>query len=214
MGKLGFHGKLPSRGDFVQRELPAAFVQAWDEWLARGLAHAQARLGEDWLEIYLTSPLWRFALTPGLCGPDAVVGVMMPSVDRVGRYFPLTVAMTLPADADLAGLISGQYGWFAAVEEAMLATLEEGASFEGFEAAVAQLQPPPFLRLETQGPYALRAFAGDGPEALALALARLGCASGSFWWGAGSQRVAPGLRYAPGMPEPGQFVELLNGSLP
>lgn len=212
--KLGFHGKLPSRGDFVQRDLSAGFVQAWDAWLAAGLAFTQARLGEAWLEAYLTSPIWRFALTPGLCGAETVVGVMMPSVDKVGRYFPLTVALPLPADADLAGLISEQYGWFLGIEELMLATLEDGASFEGFESAIAQVQPPPFSRLELQGAYALRAFSGDTPEALSLALARLGTAAGSFWWGAGSERVAPGLRYAPHMPEAGQFVELLNGSLP
>lgn len=40
---------------------------------------------------YLTSPVWRFAIAPGVLGPEGLGGVMMPSVDRVGRYFPLII---------------------------------------------------------------------------------------------------------------------------
>ena len=45
-------------------------------------------LGEGWLETYLTAPVWRFALAAGCCGP-AAAGIWLPSVDRVGRYYPL-----------------------------------------------------------------------------------------------------------------------------
>ena len=84
----GCYGKLPSLGDFVSRRLPRSFVQPWDAWLQRALAASRARLGAGWLETYLASPFWRFALAPGLCGPEAWVGVLMPSTDRVGRTFP------------------------------------------------------------------------------------------------------------------------------
>ena len=93
----GFFGKLPALGDFVERALPAEFVTPWDAWLQRAIAASRASLGEQWLDIYLTSPLWRFVLGAGPCGARAWAGVMMPSVDRVGRYFPLTVAAPLPA---------------------------------------------------------------------------------------------------------------------
>src|ERR1700712_4294952 len=95
MTTLGFYGKLASRGDFVSLGLPQSFIQPWDTWLAAGLHVSQQQLGEDWLDAYLVSPLWRFVLAAGVCGPEAVVGVLMPSIDRVGRYFPLTVAQTL-----------------------------------------------------------------------------------------------------------------------
>uniref|UniRef100_UPI0013C2CB68 type VI secretion system-associated protein TagF n=1 Tax=Pseudomonas viridiflava TaxID=33069 RepID=UPI0013C2CB68 len=52
-----------------------------------------------WLDAYLVSPLWRFAVPANLLGSQPVAGVMMPSIDRVGRYFPLTIACLLPADA-------------------------------------------------------------------------------------------------------------------
>ena len=40
----GFYGKLASRGDFIHRGLPPAFIEAWDQWLAAGMAQSQAEL--------------------------------------------------------------------------------------------------------------------------------------------------------------------------
>ncbi|MFS2127687.1 type VI secretion system-associated protein TagF, partial [Pseudomonas sp. Pseusp97] len=135
MTAVGFYGKIASRGDFVGRGLPASFQQPWDAWLAAGLQASQRQLGEAWLQAYLVSPLWRFVLAPGVCGAAPVAGVLMPSIDRVGRYFPLTVAVALPEGQALSVLQAAD-GWFDAVEAALLATLEEGARFEDFEAAV------------------------------------------------------------------------------
>ena len=73
---------------------------SWDGWLQECLAASRAALGERWLDIYLTSPAWRFACAAGACGPAPVVGVMVPSVDRVGRYFPLTSSPSCPTSAD------------------------------------------------------------------------------------------------------------------
>src|SRR5262245_9131785 len=98
-GSTGFHGKVPARGDFVTRNLPHSFVAPWDDWLQAGLAASREHLGEGWLPVYLESPVWRFVLDAGVCGPESWAGVLMPSVDRVGRYFPLTIAEPLPAGA-------------------------------------------------------------------------------------------------------------------
>ena len=96
---VGFFGKLPSHGDFLRRQVSDAFVGVWDGWLQECLAASRAELGDRWLDVYLTSPVWRFACAAGTCGPAPVVGVMVPSVDRVGRYFPLTLVAELPHDA-------------------------------------------------------------------------------------------------------------------
>ena len=93
---VGFYGKLPARGDFVQRNLPRSFIDPWDNWLQEALAGSREQLGEQWLRSYLTSPVWRFALSGGLCGEQVVAGVLIPSVDRVGRYFPLAITALLP----------------------------------------------------------------------------------------------------------------------
>ena len=52
--------------------------------------------------VYLTSPAWRFVFAAGACGPVPVIGLMAPSVDRVGRHFPLTIIAELPPDVDCA----------------------------------------------------------------------------------------------------------------
>ncbi len=97
----GWHGKLPTLGDFASRRLDADFIEVWDTWLAEGIASLQQADATGWLQAYLDSPSWRFLLMPGVLqgelGRQAWAGVLMPSVDRVGRYFPFTVAQPLPA---------------------------------------------------------------------------------------------------------------------
>ena len=75
-GLPGLYGKLPARGDFVRRRLPLAFVEPWDGWLQEAIVASRRALGERWLDVYLTSPMWRFALSAGLCGEPAAAGRM------------------------------------------------------------------------------------------------------------------------------------------
>ena len=124
---VGLFGKLPARGDFVQLGLPGGFVRPWDAWLQRVMAASQDRMGADWLPAFLESPIWCFALPPGLCGAGAVLGLLMPSVDRVGRYFPLTLAAVFPPGARLPAPIVAD-PWLAAAEAAGRTALEEAAA--------------------------------------------------------------------------------------
>lgn len=91
--RAGFFGKLPSRGDFVRNSLPRAVAAPWDRWLQSVLPAAQVRLGGCWADVWHAARAWRFALAPGMCGPQPVTGVWLPSVDRVGRTFPLMIAV-------------------------------------------------------------------------------------------------------------------------
>ena len=131
----GFFGKLPSHGDFVARRLPAGFTGPWDAWLQAGMADSRAQLGKVWLPLYLNSPIWRFAVGAGVCGPQAWGGVLMPSVDRVGRYFPFTIA------AGLDGYHVPDPAWYASLEALALPALSEGFLLEGFDVALLSLPP-------------------------------------------------------------------------
>src|SRR5205823_12936606 len=82
----GWFGKIPFLGDFASRRLSEDFISEWDSWLQHSIAASRASLGEHWLEIYLTSPLWRFVVMPDVVGHHAWAGVLMPSVDSVGRH--------------------------------------------------------------------------------------------------------------------------------
>lgn len=135
-GCTGLYGKLPARGDFVRVGLPNTFVAPWDAWLQAGIAASRDQFGTDWLPAWLEAPVWRFSLAPGLCGPDAVLGLMLPSVDRVGRYFPLTLAAVFPHGA--ASDPATAEAWLDDAEAAGRAALEQDATQD----QVAALLPP------------------------------------------------------------------------
>lgn len=212
MTMMGFYGKVASRGDFIERNLTKDFQHSWDTWLSAGLQTSQHQLGEGWLDAYLTSPLWRFALAPGVCGNEAMAGVLMPSIDRVGRYFPLTVACRIPGGQPLKALQASE-AWFERIEDLLLSTLEEGAQFEAFEAAVQSLEPLPDTALPTYDEaHGLQHWPViDAPGRLA-ALAAQTCSGASLWWGRGSQRIAAGLRRCQGLPPTESFAAYLLGS--
>jgi type VI secretion system protein ImpM len=212
MSALGFYGKLASRGDFVSRGLPQSFITPWDAWLAAGLQASQQQLREDWLNAYLVSPLWRFVLAPGMCGPQPMVGVLMPSIDKVGRYFPLTVAQALETDQSLAALVGGPQTWFEQAEGMMLATLEEGADFSAFDDSVSALGFLPATPAHTVSRFAgLQRTGADDPHTRQQVLAELACEGVSLWWGTGSERIAPGLMRCQGLPDAAEFGSYLLG---
>jgi type VI secretion system protein ImpM len=219
----GFYGKLPALGDFVTRRLPTQFVQVWDQWLRESLAASRTALGDDWLDTYLTSPLWRFALTPGIAGQRGWAGVLMPSVDRVGRYFPLTLARPLDQCADPFRELSSP-GWFELAELAALASLDDGLTLERFEAAVLALPAPGSATggrsRDTASPSGRDAWQIEAatpadlskacPVLLSRALEEVFFAY-SLWWTSGSERIAPSLLACQGLPAPDAFVALLAG---
>jgi type VI secretion system protein ImpM len=221
----GFYGKLPSLGDFVSRRLPAELVQPWDLWLRESLASSRAQLEDAWLETYLTSPLWRFVLTPGVAGRTGWAGVLMPSVDRVGRYFPLTLACPLQTGIDPLRVLAAP-DWFERSEAVMLAGLEEDRSVEDFDALIQDLGVPIDLlpglgsaaataqvrsnawRIDAASPSELGSICST---VLTRALEQVFCAY-SLWWSSGSEQVAPSFLVCQGLPPTEGFSALLAGA--
>lgn len=219
----GLYGKLPGLGDFVTRCLPSRFVHAWDRWLRECMAASQSSLGGDWLGVYLTSPLWRFALSPGTAGQSGWIGVLMPSVDRVGRYFPLTLARQLPDGANCVAAVNAAE-WFEQAEAIVLATLDDGFRVQDldqrlltlpelgpgvaeFAAGAAHPQAADAWQLDLKS----SGRPGDAyPVLLARALQELYLAY-SLWWTTGSERVAPSLLCCQGLPPPERYSAMLAG---
>ncbi len=119
----GWYGKIPALGDFASRRLPVGFVNSWDEWLQRSMVASRSSLRERWQEFYLNSPIWRFALLPGVFDDKCWIGIMMPSADRVGRYFPLTIVLPLDPYPEILATVFAAQNWFAALEQIALASL-------------------------------------------------------------------------------------------
>ena len=179
----GWYGKLPALGDFAGRRLPPLFVDPWDRWLALGMSHWRDS-DPAWLEAFLAAPTWRFALGAGVpfeLSPG-YAGVLMPSVDRVGRYFPLTIARPRGAREGLAPA-----AWLQAVEELALAALNDDWDAQRLDTELAGLD------------------AADGggsawPE------------KGQALWWCEREGQASAHRVTVGLPESDAFSRLLAGS--
>jgi type VI secretion system protein ImpM len=141
MASFGLYGKIPSEGDFVTRRLPWEFTAAWDDWLQQGMQASRAALGERWLEIYLSAPVWRFHAAPGVFGPQGWRGLFFASVDRVGRYFPLTLAVADGAAPSIDSISADAEAWLAA-EDAALAALAPTLSVDALDRGVETLAVP------------------------------------------------------------------------
>lgn len=212
----GFFGKLPSHGDFIQRDLPGAMLDALDAWLQQAVAVSREQLAERWLDIYLTSPLWRFALTPGCLDGNSWLGLLIPSVDSVGRYYPLVIAAPLPMDSAPVATLLGAGDWFGALEEIALNALQSPLTADDLH---QQLPSLPALDVQRHGTGRIgRQAALSAESAGAAEMLRLldwSCASApnanSIWRTAGSERVQPSLAVAKGMPDSAGFAAMLDG---
>lgn len=136
---VGLFGKLPAKRDFIEYAVDRALMEKWDPWLQQAVASSREQLGEGWLDIYLHSPIWRFWLGTGICGKP-VIGALMPSVDGVGRYFPLSLVW-VGEDAIPPPELDEQADWFSAAEEILLGALGDGVRYESVQAAMALLPP-------------------------------------------------------------------------
>ncbi|SEL36421.1 type VI secretion system protein ImpM [Roseateles sp. YR242] len=133
----GWYGKLAPLGDFAQRRLPTHWVRHCDPWLSQLMRELPSVLGPNWLDLYLTAPVIRFAWAPGVVDMKWWFGVLMPSCDNVGRYFPLVIAQQRSdPPVDRAGLEHLER-WYNVLSQAALHTLEDGASLESFEQRLA-----------------------------------------------------------------------------
>ena len=223
--RVGFYGKLPMVGDFVSRRLSDDFISAWDAWLQSAIATSQEQLGEEWLTRYLTSPIWRFLLSPGVCGNQAVAGIVMPSVDKVGRYFPLTVAVVLEQSPSLPLVLSTGNVWFEQLEDVALTGLEGNLDINAFDQLVQNIplpSLPPSVLTEPVHSFGADVFYVPLENATQTSAAFTGLTAHllatfmpgySLWSNAGSEDVQPALLACQGLPPVGSFAEFLSGKV-
>jgi type VI secretion system protein ImpM len=218
-GGFGAYGKMPALGDFFRINLARSFVETWDNWLQDRLTGARATLGDRWQGSYLSAPIWRFTLSGGLAGPAPMIGVMMASVDRVGRQFPLTLAGALPADAEVAGAHLLLVDTFVALEEIALDTLDDTMTRDILAERLAGIGPVPAPAgctvtaaaapavLTAAGPDETRLAAGIAAHLLGQRLR-----APSLW--SAATESGPRLLVCEGMPSPRQFADLMDSAAP
>lgn len=218
------YGKLPALGDFVHRGMSRRQIEVWDEWLQGCISESRRELGDEWLDYYLEAPVWYFAAGAGNIDQQTWIGVLIPSVDRVGRYFPFSVMREFAGGSPLDAMRRARE-WYAEAETLALDCLDEAfepGQLDGRlerlpalpgagEAAVDGEAPEP---AETTGRVYLL---GDSPRTSDVLSAiaddtLLQLHPGySVWWTAGSGAVSPVLLVASAMPDCAAFGAMLDG---
>jgi type VI secretion system protein ImpM len=141
-GCPGWFGKIPSLGDFATRRLPRTFVDPWDEWLSAELSEARFVLADTWPAIYAQAPIACFSLGLGTVDDHTWHGILVPSFDRVGRQFPLTIAVGRPPH------LSATMGrrWWAALVVSGRRALEPACGADGVDEALAVFAAEPDMQ--------------------------------------------------------------------
>jgi type VI secretion system protein ImpM len=203
----GWYGKLPSLGDFASRRLPDEFIHTWDEWLQLGLAQLQSSDHADGRDV----ALHRFWVAPRLLSDASWAGVLAPSVDRVGRRFPLTIAAPLaPQPLSLAAALAAP-AWYAAIEGVARRCVEAKLPVAQLErelaeaAAAVSLHTPQASKADALAAELLQSLpaAGNGP-------ASVDAAACSVWWQGDPEERARFL-CVPALPVDAAFALLLVG---
>ena len=184
-----WYGKVPARGDFVSHGLTAAPVRAWDGWLQGGLKRATLRWPRDAVERRLRAfSSWRFLAWPNGVASTAWAGVLVASLDRVGRAFPLTVlqavdAVQLPSldwldiEAALARMAD------AALDATDLADPQSTENFEALLHGLGQVFAPERIAARVAMRVAAPADAWSmRPQQAPLDLLRNSPGTQSLWW--------------------------------
>ena len=220
--EIGLHGKLPGYGDFLTRNLPPSFIEVWDQWLQFYISVSRDHLGDAWIDCYLTSPIWRFVLSAGVIDEKIWCGVVMPSVDRVGRCFPFSLLSAPQGAQSACDVLLNHQTWFEQLEQFSLAALDE------------QIDLEQLIRSSNELPLDLNAYCKSTPDlgspgsfvlalnekevsplstavshSLDASLASSG--SYSFWQTSGSEVVVPSFFSCQGLPPVGGLSAMMDG---
>ncbi len=225
----GYFGKVHTHGDFVTRGLPRSFIEPWDTWLQKAIITSRHQLGESWIHYYLTSPLYRFVLSPGICGETAWMGILMPSVDRIGRYFPMTLSAMNTQNSNPFMAFESEKQWFKNVEKLALSCLTDHFNLDQFNQSLNQLKsgegciiadPKKAIAavndqsLHTAWQYSINSIESlpDLMPFLLNNLLKKHCFSYSIWWTQGSEAVSQSLLISSGLPHFEGMAAMLDGN--
>lgn len=229
LNNIGFYGKMPSNGDFVSRNLPRAFIDPWDQWLQECITASHQQLGDDWLNNYLTAPIWRFALSKEVCGDSPWIGLVMPSVDSAGRYFPLTVAAPANETCKLFSIADNEASWFLQAEEVILSALDQNNNLDSFNQDLDNLGIPNCLSPTPTTPQnETQKFNQVSSDSWRISMSESKSVSANLsslmeelimqrfpeftvWWTSGSNQVEPSILICNKLPPTQGFSALMTG---
>lgn len=215
----GLFGKIPSKRDFVSYNMERPFLSMWENWLQTGVAASRESLGETWQQLFLSAPIWRFWLGAAI-GGTSVTGALMPSVDQVGRYFPLSLCAQAPPDHRFPPPPDAALdAWHAAAEQFLLAMLADELPQEPSLMLESFAMPTTVKNARGKTPLDARIYETPAGGDLARVMAELATedhaaiyGERSYWWTFGGPQYSPQLLITVGMPDISDFALLMGGA--
>jgi type VI secretion system ImpM family protein len=139
-------GKTPRMGDFLRVGSGGPAGEALEQWVEQGLGLAEAKRGGAWPGIYSSGATYAFVFRPprASAGKEALVGVIKPSVDAVGRRFPLVVyAPAMPrASVPWPHMLPIALGDFYDAAATLLMEADSVTGIADMQAALRRVSPP------------------------------------------------------------------------
>ncbi len=217
--RIGYFGKVPSVGDFVSRNVASGLREGFDDWLQHALEASRTQLKDGWLNAFLTSPVWRLVLDRQYEPDTLTVGIMIPSVDKVGRYFPFCIFMQMDRMQLDAAFITDCDMALDSLEDLVLSVLEPDFDLEYFDYQLAAVAKK-FMSGDGSGleqifeiDSARKQSSFLDPEKSALLDARLSALrmqGGSIWWSDGSDYRSADIHFYDSMPAPSTYAAFLR----
>ncbi len=219
---IGYLGKVPCLGDFVQDNVSKEFSEHWEQWLQAAIAVSKEQLGDIWQDNYLTGPVWHFALSSNIVGDTGVMGTLIPSMDAVGRHYPFTVLSNTdhaPIEVLNSGVFSLEY------EDAVLKVLDGSVDLFSWRKELAKtIKMAPSEKKQVNSFDSLdknkqgEAFEFSGTELTNTILqdamhAILYKKHGDYsvWWTHGSCNIKPMVVITSALPPVNQVAAMLDG---
>lgn len=141
--RVAAFGKIPRIGDFLRVGSVGPSGEAFKQWMEHGLGFAESGTDGSWLRSYQAGATYAFVFRPPSPG-DMLVGVIKPSVDSVGRRFPL--AVYAPAFLDVRvpwpHVLPIVFGDFLDAAATVLQRADSVSDAAEMHALLQQLPPP------------------------------------------------------------------------
>lgn len=156
--QLGWYGKLPTAGDFVHRRIDSGRIQFWHQWIEQSLLPYKQAVNEA--HCYPTAPVWNFVLPASLLegGAFMQMGCLAPSLDRVGRIYPLVITLQIPTQCYQKTLLQGAARYFQQMGRLAYQAIQQRYSVPQFDAFLVELAPcmtamlhQPLTNVENEG---------------------------------------------------------------
>lgn len=134
----GYYGSINSEPERIQHNVGRNFVNVWSDWTDLLIDHMDLERNLSVISKYLGGPSYRYALSKGVCGERAYIGVVIPNVDKAGKPSPFTVCAMLPMDCNPIAEQQRLEAWYVEAEKIIHAT--NSSEIRGLDLAASMLE--------------------------------------------------------------------------